>query len=176
MAFEISLHALEVRLAPRCEEAAAVRLLSLLTSSNSQLPNSPYLPAPSQLSVLTGTCSAPPVVKTLTSSAPPTPSACCVVQPLRCLQRLLCVLAPLLLTALALCLGPYPSAYSACFVAWPLSWLQHLLCGLAPILLLALALWFGPCEPAMEVEGDLNPHRLLHRVWTSPAVSKCLGS
>ena len=42
----------------------------------------------------------------------PVYSACCVAFPLSCLQRLLCGIAPILFTALAVWLCPYP-VYSA---------------------------------------------------------------
>ena len=51
----------------------------------------------------------------------PVYSACCVVLPLSCLQRLL--------------------MYIDCCVALPLSCSQRLLCGFAPIMFAALAAW-----------------------------------
>ena len=90
----------------------------------------------------------------------PSYSACFVARPLSWLQRLLCGLAPTLVTALAVWLGPYPGfapilvaahavwlgpypAFSACLVAWPLSWLLRLLC-LGPFSAYS-AVWLGPC-------------------------------
>ena len=84
--------------------------------------------------------------------------------PLSCLQRLLCGIAPVLFTALAVWFCVYlmycdwvchDPVYSGCCVVLLISYVKRLLCGVAPLLFTAFAVWSCPCPVHSDCRAAL---------------------